>query len=165
MIKISQQGRQIERLVAAKIGRKQDAVLSLQMTPLIDVIFQLLIFFFVTSQFRAVEDYLPFQFPKFPAVGTVGLVEPFVITVSPAGDGCAVSFGDNQKITINSDTAEKDLTLLAEIITGELQKQKRAFSDPIEFAFDSAVKWDYIAKIYNVFFGLGASDITFRMTE
>jgi hypothetical protein len=46
-----------------------------------------------------------------------------------------------------------------------LLEQKRYASDPVEIICASEVKWEYLAKIYNIFIGMGFTDITFRMTE
>ena len=46
-----------------------------------------------------------------------------------------------------------------------LLAQKRYAADPIEIVCAPEVKWGHLAKIYNVFFGTGLTDITFRMTE
>jgi hypothetical protein len=43
--------------------------------------------------------------------------------------------------------------------------QKRFAGDPVEIICGPDVKWEHLARIYNLFFGAGLTDITFRMTE
>jgi len=35
----------------------------------------------------------------------------------------------------------------------------------VEIICQPKVKWEYLAKIYNTFYGAGLTDITFAMTE
>ena len=46
-----------------------------------------------------------------------------------------------------------------------LLEQKRYASDPVEIVCAAKVKWENLAKIYNVLYGMGLTDITFQMTE
>ena len=57
------------------------------------------------------------------------------------------------------------LAMLAEKMRDCLIAQKRLISDPIEIVCGASVKWEYLARIYNVLFGAGLTDITFVMTE
>ena len=60
---------------------------------------------------------------------------------------------------------EKNLAELIDKINSTLTIQKRYSSDPIEIVCDPNVKWEYLANIYNSFYGAGLSDITFQITE
>ena len=139
---------------------------SLRMAPLIDVIFLLLIFFFISSQFRPIEDFLPLDIPKANAASNyVGVIEPFVINVSSYDDGCIVQFGRDEPFTVSAISVAEDLARILEPLQSVLSEQKRQLTDPVELVFADDVKWDYTAKIYNLLFGMGFKDITFRLNE
>ena len=44
-------------------------------------------------------------------------------------------------------------------------RQKRVAADPVEVICEPDVKWEHLARIYNVFFGAGLTNITFRMAD
>ena len=46
-----------------------------------------------------------------------------------------------------------------------LLEQKRYATDPVEIICAAKVKWGDLAKINNVLYGMGLTDITFQMTE
>jgi biopolymer transport protein ExbD len=144
-------------------GRKP---VSLRMAPMIDVIFLLLIFFLVAGKWRPDEKFLPFQLPVASAGQVVvGKAEPLVIAMDERPDGCAVRIADMEAIEIREGTVEADLAGMMERLRGCMESQKRFISDPVEIAAGAEVKWDYVAKIYNLFYGAGLTDITFVMTE
>ena len=137
------------------------------MAPMIDVIFLLLIFFLLTARFRPMENFLPLQLNlSSPAeAGRAALVEPFMVYISPAENGCEVRLGRDTSIDIAQTEPEADLAFLADELTAALQQQKRTAGDPLEIVCDENVEWEHLARIYNVLFGMGITDITFRMTD
>ena len=145
-------------------GRRR--VFSLRMAPMMDMIFLLLIFFLVTAKWRPEENFLPFQLPTAQAgQGQVGKPEPLIIYIRGANQSCRVQIGQLYTVKIKNENIEADLAGLMEKIKSTLVTQKRYVSDPIEIICDANVKWEHLAKIYNLFFGAGLTDITFRMTE
>ena len=133
---------------------------------MIDVIFLLLIFFFVAAKWRPQESFLPFQLPAAQAQSLrIGKPEPLLIRIFAAEAGCEVKIAHHQPIRIADQTIERDLISLMEKINQSLIAQKRFTCDPIEIICSPQVKWDHVAKIYNVFFGAGLTDITFAMTQ
>jgi biopolymer transport protein ExbD len=138
----------------------------LRMAPMIDVIFLLLIFFLVAARYRPQEDFLPLKIAAARAeVQPLARPEPLMIKISPAAEGCEVQIGRCETIGVSSQNIDADLVLLMQQIQGCLTQQKRFTSDPVEIVCGPDVKWEYLAKIYNVFYGLGLTDITFAMTE
>jgi biopolymer transport protein ExbD len=136
------------------------------MTAMIDMVFLLLIFFLVTAKWRPPEHFLPLKLPSAEAiVQRIGAAEPLVIRISEIPHGCLIQLGMDETIQIKSGTIERDLLFLLDRVNACLAAQKRYSSDPIEIICTPTVKWDHIAKVYNMFYGAGITDITFEMTE
>jgi hypothetical protein len=55
--------------------------------------------------------------------------------------------------------------VLIEKIRDVMNRQRRTTSDAVELVCLDEVKWDYLAKIYNILYGFGMTDIAFRLTE
>ena len=147
-------------------SRRNGGAFALRMAPMIDVIFLLLIFFLVTADFRPQEDFLPCRLSSAQAASLpIGQVEPLVIYIADAVDGCRVQIGQNTIVAIQEQKLEEDLLTLIEQLRNVMIQQRRLNSDPIEIACQAEVKWDYLAKIYNVLYGFGITDIAFRLTE
>lgn len=139
---------------------------TLRMAPMIDMIFLLLIFFLVAAKFRPQEDFLPFQLPAAHAqYRTIGKPEPLTIHISSTHSGCLVQISRLHTAQIENENIEADLVVLMEKIRDCLLTQKRFVTDPVEIVCDADVKWQHLAKIYNLLYGAGLTDITFEMTE
>lgn len=139
---------------------------SLRMAPMIDMIFLLLIFFLVSAKWRPQEDFLPFQLPTAQGQSQRPTrPEPLEIYIFAAETGCRVQVGRDHTVQIENENIEANLIALMEKINAYLLEQKRFAEDPIEIICDAQVKWEHLAKIYNLFYGAGLTDITFRMTE
>ncbi len=149
------------QLSAGRAGR-----FRLHMAPMIDMIFLLLIFFLVAAKWRPQEDFLPFRLPRAEAgIQRIGGAEALAIHIFRTEAGCGVRIGELATVQIDDAAIESGLAELMEKIKGVMVSQKRFVSDPVEIVCDAGVRWEYPAKIYNIFFGAGLSDITFRMTE
>jgi len=136
------------------------------MAPMIDMIFLLLIFFLVSAKWRPQEDFLPFQLPLAQALERrIGKPEPLIIYIFAIETGCEVQIGQFGAVQIENENIEANLAVLMEKIEKCLLEQKRFATDPIEIICAAEVRWEHLAKIYNMFFGAGLTDITFRMTE
>jgi biopolymer transport protein ExbD len=145
-------------------GKKR--TFSLRMTAMIDMVFLLLIFFLVTAKWRPPEHFLPLKLPVAEAVEkNIGRAEPLIIQITEIPNGCLVQIGQLEAIHLRKETIENDITKLLEKVHACLAIQKRYPSDPVEIICATGVKWDYVAKIYNMLYGAGLTDITFEMTE
>ena len=152
--------------ILKKIRSRRKRPSTLNMAPMIDMVFLLLIFFLVAAKFRPKEDFLPLQLSAAQIQGTgIGKPEPLIIQIIATQTGCEIQIGQLHTVRINDGDIEQDLAVLLEKITDSLAAQKRFAADPVEIVCDAGVKWDYLAKIYNVLYGAGLTDITFRMTE
>ncbi len=139
---------------------------TLRMAPMIDMIFLLLIFFIVAGKWRPRENFLPVEMPAAQAgFQQFGRPEPLMIHISATHSGCQVRIGQLYTVQIEDKTIAADLTALMEKIRQTLLDQKRFAADPVEVICAPEVRWDHVAKIYNLFFGAGLTDITFQMTE
>ena len=139
---------------------------TLRMAPMIDMIFLLLIFFLVAAKWRPKEDFLPFQLSAAQAQDhRIGKPEPLIIYIFATETGCQVQISQFYTVQIENGKIEANLAVLMEKIEKCLLAQKRFATDPIEIVCGPEVKWEYLAKIYNMFFGAGLTDITFQMTE
>ena len=152
-----------------RLHTRRRSGIGLRIAPLVDMIFLLLIFFLVAAKWRAKEDFLPLQLPAAGAsteAQAVGKPEPLTIQIlaTQTNQGCRVQIGTSYAIDISSQKAEEGLAVMMEKTRQCLLEQKRYASDPVEIICASKVKWEYLAKIYNIFIGMGFTDITFRMT-
>jgi biopolymer transport protein ExbD len=151
-----------------RLNTRRRSTIGLRIAPLVDMIFLLLIFFLVAAKWRPKEDFLPLQLPAAGAgVQTMAKPEPLTIQILAAqtSGGCRVQIGPSQIVDVAAQNPEQGLAALMEKTRQCMLEQKRYASDPVEIVCSAEVKWEYLAKIYNVFVGMGLTDITFQMTE
>jgi biopolymer transport protein ExbD len=133
---------------------------------MIDMIFLLLIFFLVAAKWRPREDFLPMQLATAGLGGqTVGRPEPLLIQISQTNAACQVQIGSSYAVEIPVSNPEAGLAEMMDKTRQCLLDQKRYASDPVEIMCAADVKWENLARIYNVLVGMGITDITFQMTE
>ncbi len=109
---------------------------------------------------------MPFQLPAAQAQErSIGKPEPLIIHIFATETGCQVRIGGLYTVQIENQTIEADLVGLMEKVEKCLLVQKRFATDPVEIICSPEVKWEHLAKIYNVFYGMGLTDITLPMTE
>ena len=136
------------------------------MAPMIDIIFLLLIFFLVAAKWRPKEDFLPLQLATAGlSAAPVAKPESLIIRITQQGADCRVQIGSSGTVEIPSKNPEAGLAEMMTKTRRCLLDQKRYASDPVEIICNPDVKWENLARIYNVLIGMGLSDITFRMTE
>ena len=156
----------MESNIFGRLNNSRRHPFTLRMAPMIDMIFLLLIFFFVAAKWRPAEDFLPFQLSAAQAQNlTIGKPEPLIIHIFATQAGCKVQIGELHTVQIENENIEANLAVLMEKMNNCLLAQKRFATDPIEIVCAPEVKWDHLTKIYNMFYGAGLTDITFRMTE
>jgi len=156
----------MQRDIFRSVFSRRKRLFALRMAPMIDMIFLLLIFFLVAAKWRPQEDFLPLRLPVAQAQERrIGQAEPLIICIFATHTGCQVQIGEFGPVQVENENIEADLALLMEKTRDCLIAQKRFADDPIEIICGPEVKWDHLAKIYNMFFGAGLTDITFAMTE
>ena len=164
----TQSSASIRREVFGKLRRRarRRRGLALRMAPMIDMIFLLLLFFLVTAKWRPQEDFLPFRLPTAQAEdAAVVRPEPLEVHISATPDGCRLKIGRAEAVRIEERTIEQGLAAVMEKMDGCLRAEKRFASDPVEIICAPEVRWEHLARIYNLFYGAGLTDIAFRMTE
>jgi len=150
----------------ARLFARRPFNFTLRMAPMIDIIFLLLIFFLVCAKWRPPEQFLPLQLSTAGAAGMpLVRAEPLIIHITSYEQGCDIRIGQLTNVQIRQDRIEQDLVTLVEQLQTCLTAQHRFASDPVEIICEPDVKWDYFAKIYNVLYGVGLTDITFCLTE
>ena len=156
----------MQRGIFNKVFASRDRSFTLRMAPMIDMIFLLLIFFLVAAKWRPDEDFLPFRLPTAQAQNhQFGKPEPLIIHIFATQTGCGVQIGRLYTVAIENENIDTDLTALMNKLNDCLNAQKRFATDPVEIICAPDVKWDHLAKIYNMFYGAGLTDITLLMTE
>jgi biopolymer transport protein ExbD len=153
---------ELSRRMADRRGRS----LALRVIPMIDILFLLLIFFILTSSFRPVENYLPFTMPKLGGAGSgASVVEPLVINVHTGSGSCNIHIGQGAGTVVKETDSDPGLLRFADDLEAVMTRQKRTAADPVEIVCQDGVEWQYVVKVYDVLYGMGITDITFRMTE
>ena len=156
----------IQRDIFKGVFTSRKRPFTLRMAPMIDMIFLLLIFFLVAAKWRPKEDFLPFRLSAAHAQDQrIGKPEPLVIHIFAMQAGCQVQIGQLHTVEIDDKNIEPDLAVLMGRMRDCLVEQKRFANDPMEIVCAPEVKWEHLAKIYNIFYGMGLTDITFAMTE
>lgn len=134
---------------------------ALNMTAMIDVIFLLLIFFLVAAKFRPVEDFLPINVPSQRGSQSMLAIEPLEILVKQAGNSCEVIFG-NKTVKITGSSEGNNLRNELESV---LKSHGRFLSDPVEIVCGEDVIWQNVVIVYDILYGAGLGNISFRLVE
>ena len=148
-------------VVMGGLGRRKLSI-GLRMTPMIDVIFLLLTFFVLTAKFQEPEQLLPIVLGQTQPQAARSESKPVQIQVKVRQTGCLVFVPGQPETILSAGNPAEGLLVLTQRV------QKRFESEgcgPIELYCDDAVSWDFVVKIYDVLYALGAQDITFRIEE
>ncbi len=122
------------------------SAISIQLAPMIDVTFLLLIFFLVTTTFERAEGLLASNLPQTNARPTVSLpISPVVIRISQEGPGL-----DEYKITIDRfDGIPQNFAELSGFLV-QLQDQPGFDRDtPVVIVAGNDVRWDHVVSCWN----------------
>ncbi len=145
-----------------KIFRKKRNSFNLRMTPMIDVVFLLLIFFLVAANWKAEESYLPLKLSSAKADTELIEIEPLQIKLSQQNNKCRLHLS-SKTITLEQANLTSDIAEFQRRLKNIMDKQKRSSSDPVELICNDGVKWNYIARIYDVLYGMQITDVTFAV--
>ncbi|MBP8604778.1 MAG: biopolymer transporter ExbD [Phycisphaerae bacterium] len=132
------------------------------MTPMIDVIFLLLTFFVLTAEFQKPEHTLPFSLRKTGTHAAAVPNETVKIYIKSQQNTCLIDIDNRLEITLDAQNPQQGLLMLAQNIQ---QITENFGAVPIELYCQDSVLWDYVVKIYDVLYALGAYSITFRIEE
>ena len=132
------------------------------MTPMIDVIFLLLTFFVLTAKFQEPEQLLPIVLGQGQAQARHFDSDPLKIQVKARQTGCLVIVAGQPETILSAENPAEGLLVLTQRAQSQFESEGHR---PIELYCDDAVAWDFVVKIYDVLYALGAQDITFRIEE
>ncbi len=135
--------------------------LKFNMTPMIDIVFLLLVFLLATSRFRPLEAKLPMELPT-PQAGEMArftLVEPLVISLYSQDEGMRLIL-EGREFTYDDVTAAS-LIDFSDNLEDVYSVQRRTVDDPIELNCGDNLKWEHLVKFYNLMYGMGITNITF----
>ena len=148
------------------LRRRKQRRHNLRMTPMIDVIFLLLIFFVLTARFRIPEQFLGSILPDNKQnEQRADVIEPLVLYIGGTDTGCEIQIGTVEKVVIQDEARDEGIAAFANKLADVLAAQKRTANDPMEIECDDDVEWDYLVKIYNVLYAMGIEDVTFDIPE
>ncbi len=161
----SVQHRGLAKQVINGLQRRGGPGMGLRMTAMIDIIFLLLTFFVLTAKFQKSESQLPVVMPK-PATETAALqtAGPMKVRIDTIESGCEVALGEDTKIVLSRQNLDAGLANLSNQFLTAAQSYDIS-THGLELYCDNAVQWDYVVKIYDVFYRMGATKITFVTRE
>lgn len=140
------------------IHKTEPARVGLRMTPMIDVVFLLLLFFLLSSNFRSQEGFLPAELPRQVTRGQAMEIEPLVIHLQTLPNGtCQVSISGQPTLILNPANFQALAPYLQDILT----RQGRHAEDPIKLAPSARTKWDHVVKTYDALWQLNLHHIIF----
>ncbi len=130
-----------------KKRRGGSSVMTVNLTPAIDITFNLLIFFLVATTFKAAEGILPSEVPTDQGLleATPLPISPITIRLRQIGDGP----GD-YKIAIDNWRRQPDTFLdLTRVLEGLLEKPGFDRETPVIILPHSGVQWDHVVNCFN----------------
>jgi len=143
---------------ARRAARGRGLPFAVNLAPMIDVTFLLLIFFLVTTTFERAEGILASKLPEATGAPAVPLpLSPIVVRLTQTGPG-----GDDYAIDIdNVQSAPRDFEQLADFLR-QLQ-QEPGFDDqtPMIIMADPKVRWDHVVNAWNAAVRRGYKNIAF----
>jgi len=145
-----------------KHGRKKRRLrhtpLTLNLAPMIDVTFLLLIFFSVTTTFKRAEGYLSARLPRDAGAPSVALpVSPIVVRVQQVGMGPG-DYRIKLDQFLNTPATFGELTRLLIDIKGNPGFDNNT---PVVIAAEADVAWDHVVNCYNAALRAGYTNIAF----
>lgn len=118
---------------------------SLNLVPMTDVCFLLLIFFFLSTRFEKAEGLLPSRLPQ-QGTGSVPLpLSPIVVRIASAGER-----GEGYALRLdNTAHIPADFNELAGVLS-EIQQRPGFDADtPVVIMSDAQVRWDHVVNCWN----------------
>lgn len=132
--------------------------ITMQIAPMIDVTFLLLIFFLVTTTFERAEGLLASKLPRDSGAESVALpISPIIVRLTPTGlsdEGVSISI---EQI----DAEPADFNELS--ITLRRLQQQEGFDDetPVVLIAEDVVRWDHVVNAWNAALRAGCKRIAF----
>jgi len=137
--------------------------LVLRMTPMVDVVFLLLLFFLVGADWQQSEAYLPLKLLQISdQPGPTEPAELVPVYIETTGQGCQVRIGNGATVVVRPDHVEADLGQVRQVLKDALRQL--AGTSPQRWAVEifcgEQVQWQELARLYSVLTELGVEQIT-----
>ena len=140
--------------------------MQLCMVPMIDVVFLLLVFFLLASNFRSREGYLPAELPSHSAAAEQMELEPLHVRLGIGSEGgCRVQIGTGAAVIILGDTSEGDFGQLGRDVLKVIRAQGRNLDDAVKIIPERGTKWDHVVKTYNALWQVELRNIIFAIVD
>lgn len=144
-----------------KRAPREATVLTLNLAPMVDVVFLLLIFFIATTTFERPEGLLPSQLPKQSGLASevAPPIMPIVVHVVQTGRG-PTDYSIRVENFVDTPTTFNELASFLKAIQSE-----PGFDDetPVVIQAASEVLWDHIVGCWNAAVGAGCKRISFGL--
>ena len=138
--------------------RRYTPPLTLNLAPMIDVTFLLLIFFSVTTTFKRAEGYLSAKLPKDAGRPTVALpISPVIVRVQQYGTG----LGDYRLRIDHFLNAPATFGELTEFLITVQGNPGFSAATPVVIAAEPDVAWDHVVNCWNAAVRAGCKNISF----
>ena len=144
------------------------ARLPLMITPMIDVVFLLLIYFFLTVQFGAEEVNLRTESPvsekATASADPYALeIEPLVIRITRAGDGASITLSSGLRAPNN--TVDLEQILRDSMLDASHPQGLFAADHPIRLAPARDAPWNEVVAVFNAVMSAGYRSVAFGGLE
>ena len=127
--------------------KQRSAVMTVNLTPAIDITFNLLIFFLVATTFKAAEGILPSKVPVEQGVleATPLPISPIKIHIGQIGDGPS-----DYRLAIDNWRRQPDTFLeLTQVLEGLLDRPGFDSETPVVLIPQGDVQWDHVVNCFN----------------
>ena len=138
-----------------RVRRHGSSALSINLLPMIDVTFLLLIFFLVTSTFEKPEGLFAANLPRDSGTASLSLpISPLIVRLTPVGEGCRIRI-DN---FTDAPASFGDLAAFLENVQGNPGFDERT---PVVIVADDSLAWDHVVGCWNAAVRAGCRNIAF----
>ncbi len=132
------------------------STIAVNLAPMIDVTFLLLIFFLVTTTFERAEGILSSELPATDASAATPLpISPIVVRLTPDGvAGCTI-------LVDGLDVIPEDFAQLVDVLLSLQQQPGFDAQTPVVIVADQHVRWDHVVECWNSALRAGCKRIAF----
>jgi biopolymer transport protein ExbD len=153
----------LTKIKKARIKKKpKSVILQIRMISMIDIVFLLLIYFLLTSNFRFKEGFLPISLPQENQQSPATMmIEPLEISVTSITDAqCEITIGTGNIIFINN-----DFTKLRNALNEIVIKHGRTVTDPIKLKPAPQSQWHHVVQTYDALWQSNMTNIIFSISQ
>ncbi|MCP4590468.1 MAG: biopolymer transporter ExbD [bacterium] len=136
-------------------ARRPSSILSINLTPMIDVTFLLLIFFLVTSTFERPEGLFAANLPQDAGIAAPPLpISPIIVRLTPAGSACRIRIDNFSEAPVSFG----DLADFLKNVQGNPGFDDRT---PVVIVADDSLAWDHVVACWNAAVRASCKSIAF----